>query len=167
MDAMMHERKISDDVARLLDGIAGKPCTRKAVGRMRSLSLGFGTPAHPKTKPSDVGYREWEIGSYRSAWRVLRGEALLCASQDVVDSIEEFDHALARIDFGRFSRLWQPTEFDVRVELDNGIAVDFLATVSDEDESFHIFCPGDLYVELSARTGWRTGPSNGPWSGSD
>ena len=46
---------------------AGKPCTRKAVGRMRSLSLGFGTPAHPKTKPSDVGYREWEIGSYRSA----------------------------------------------------------------------------------------------------
>jgi hypothetical protein len=53
----------------------------------------------------------------------------------------------------------------VRVELDNGCAVDFLTTLSEDDECFHMFCPGSLYVEFSVAGGWKIGPSDKPWNG--
>jgi hypothetical protein len=157
---------MNNDVTKLVEKLVGKCCSRKEVGRMRSLSLGFGSEVPSPIKLDQKIYREWEIGTYRSAWRVIRGGTVVCGSQDAVDSIDELNLALARIELGRFVSLQSVGDLDVRVNLDSGIAVDFLATASDEDESFHIFCPGERFVEFAVRGGWRTGPSDRPWTDS-
>ena len=155
---------MNSDVMGLVEQIVGKPCSRKEVGRRRSLSLGFGSEIRSAIKLNEKVYREWEIGTYRSAWRVVRGGIVLCGSQDVVDSIDELNLALGRIDLGRFVSLRQLADLDVRIEFDSDTAVDFLATTSDEDECFHIFCPGQRFIEFSVRGGWKTGPANRPWA---
>ena len=157
---------MNKDVAELIDQIVGQTCSRKEVGRMRSLSLGFGSEVRSSIKINEKLYREWEVGTYRSAWRVVQGGIVLCGSQDVVDSIGELNQALGKFDFGRFVSLRQFTDLDIRIEFDSGITVDFLAAASDEDECFHIFGPGQRFVEFSVRGGWRTGPSDRPWASS-
>jgi hypothetical protein len=154
---------MNSDVTELIDQIVGKHCSRTKVGRMRSLSLGFGAEIRSPLKLSEQVHSEWEIGTYYSAWRVIREGIVLCGSQDVVDSTEELNLALAQIDLGRFASLRQFGDIDVRIEFDGGIAVDFLATTSDDDHCFHIFCPGKRYIEFSVRGGWKTGPSDRPW----
>ena len=144
----------------------GKPCCRKRVWRSRSLSLGFGKKVYHKSPPFklvDAFYGEWEIGTYCYAWRVIKNETILCASSDAVDSVDELDAAIKRIKFGRVVSLEQLTNLDVRVGFDSGIAVDFLATVSDEDEGFHIFCPENKFIGFTVGSGWTIGPSNKPW----
>lgn len=153
-------------VTGLIEQFVGKPCSRKEVGCMRSLSLGFGAEVRSTVKLDEKVYREWEIGTYYSAWRVVREGIVLCGSQDVVDSIDELNLALARIDLGQFVSLRQFADLDVRIEFDSGIAVDFLATTSDDDESLHIFCPGERFIQFSVRGGWKTGPANRPWANS-
>ncbi len=155
---------MSSDVMGFIEQIVGKPCSRKEVGRMRSLSLGFGSEVRSAIKLNEKVYREWEIGTYRSAWRVIRGGIILCGSQDVVNSIDELNLALGRIDLGRFVSLRQFADLDVRIEFDSGIAVDFLVTTSDEDECFHIFCPGERFVEFSVGGGWKKGRADRPWA---
>jgi len=130
---------------------------------MRSLSLGFGQGVKSAVKLNEKVYREWEIGTYRSAWRVTQGGIVLCGSTDVVDSIDEMNVALGLIDLGRFASLRQLSDLDVRIEFDGGVAVEFLAAASDDDEYFHVFCPGGRYIECSVRGGWKTGPANKPW----
>ena len=155
---------MNNEVMGLIDQVIGKPCTRKEVGRMRSLSLGFGAEVRSAIQLNEAVYREWEIGTYSSAWRIIRDGVVLCGSQDAVGSVEERNVALARIELGKFASLRQPTLLDVSVEFDNGFSVDFLATTSDEDEIFHMFCPGALYLEFSVRGGWKTGPADKPWT---
>ena len=143
--------------------MAGMTCLQKEVGRMKSLSLGFGQLL-PSTSQSNIAqHREWEIGTYRSAWRVVQGKNVLCGSQDVVDSIEELSLALQKIDLGRFLRFGPIGHFDVRIDFENDIAVDFLAASSDDDELFHIFCSDRRYLEFSIRGGWRIGSADEPW----
>jgi len=155
---------MNNDAMKVIERIVGIPCSRKEVGRMRSLSLGFGQEVKSALKLNEKDYREWEIGTYRSAWRVTQRATILCGSQDVVDSIDELTVALAQVDLGRFASLRQVSDFDIRIDFDSGVAVDFLAAASDDDEYFHVFCPGGQYIELSARGGWKTGPTNKPWA---
>jgi hypothetical protein len=157
---------MSSEVTELIEQIVGKTCSRKEVGRTRGLSLGFGAEARSTVKLNEKVYREWEIGSYYSAWRVVREGIVVCGSQDVVDSIDELNLALGRADLGRFMSLRQLAGLDVRIEFDSGVAVDFLATTSDDDESLHIFCPGERLIKYSPRDGWRVGPSDRPWESS-
>jgi len=126
---------------------------------MRSLSLGFGEKVQSKSRP----YGEWEIGTYGCAWRVVKSGTVLCGSQDSADKIQDLNAALNLIELGQFVFLRQLTDLDVRVQFDNGVTVDFLATISDGDECFHIFCPEEIYVEFSVGGGWRIGKSNQPW----
>ena len=88
---------------------------------------------------------------------------MLCGSQDVADSIDELNLALGRVDLGRFVSLRQLSELDLRIQFDSGIAVDFLTTFSDQDETLHIFCPGDQLLTFSVPGGWEIGPSDKPW----
>ena len=157
---------MDSNVTGLIEQIVGKPCSRKEVGRMRSLSLGFGDEVRSTVKVNKKVYREWEIGTYYSAWRVVRDGIVLCGSQDPVDSSDELDIALGRIALGRFMSLRQSTDLDVRVEFDSGVAVDFLATTSDDDECLHIFCPLERVITFSVRGGWQTGPADRPWANS-
>jgi len=110
---------------------------------MRSLSLGFGAEGRTSELAKKT-CREWEIGTYYSAWRVVRDGIVLCGSQDAVDSIDELNVALGRVELGRFVSLRQPSDLDVRIEFDNGIVVDILSTISDEDESFTSSAPKSL-----------------------
>lgn len=148
----------------LLKPMFGKPCCRKQVGSMKSLSIGFGNKIqHGNPKLKDDYYGEWELGTYNSAWRVMDKRRILCGIHDPVDSIEELNGALNRIELGSITSLEHYRNLDVRVELDNNIIIDFLAATSDDDELFHIFCPGDKYVEFTVERGWTLGESEKPW----
>ena len=92
---------------------------------------------------------------------------ILCGSNDAADSIEALNAVLGRIELGGLASLRTLGDLDVNVEFDSGIAVDFLATISDGDECFHIFCPDKVYVEFSVSGGWKIGKSDIPWSGED
>jgi hypothetical protein len=126
---------------------------------MRSLSLGFGEKVPGKSRV----YGEWEIGTYGCAWRVTKNGTVLCGSQDPANNFQDLNAALNRIELGRFVFLRQLTDLDIRVQFDNDLAVDVLATISDGDECFHIFCPEDIYVRFSVSGGWKIGKSNQPW----
>ncbi len=152
------------EVPKLVDGIIGQLCSRMEVGRMRSLNLGFGQEVGVVSKLSHRCYRQWEIGTYRGAWRVTRAGTIVCGSQDAVDSIAELNAAFAQLELGKLTSLKRLSLFDVRLEFDSGFDVDFLAANSDEDEYFHIFCPDGLYVELTVRNGWKVDPAVTPWS---
>ena len=65
--------------------------------------------------------------------------------------------------FGKISTIINLNYFDVRVEFDSGLLVDFLPAMSDEDEYFHIFCPENIYVQFSPGAKWEMGKSDVPW----
>jgi hypothetical protein len=154
-----------EDAIRLM---LGKRCCRQRVWRPRTLSLGFGDKVyHGNPKLVDTFYGEWEIGTFYCAWRVTQQDRILCGSTDAVDSLDELDAALKRIDFGCIQSLTQPTQFDVRAEFDTGIAVEFLATTSDDDECFHIYCPQSICVTFSIQEGWTIGRSDKPMNQTD
>lgn len=113
--------------------------------------------------PSNRAYRAWELGTYNCAWRIIKHGAVICGSRDASEPAELND-VIQTIEFGKFISVRKLSEFDVRVELDIAI-VDFLLDFSDDDESFHIFCPENLYIEFSARQGWKVGPSDRPLNG--
>jgi len=152
---------MNSDVRELVKQIIGKPCSRREVGRMRSLSLGFGNEGRV-SKISKTVYKEWRSNILQCLESCSRG-IVLCGSQDVVDSIDELNLSLGRIGLGRFMSLRQFSDLDVRIEFDSGVAVDFLATTSDDDECLHIFCPGERCIEFSVRGGWKAGPSDRRW----
>lgn len=154
---------MNTEITELIEKIIGMQCSRKEVGRCRSLSLGFGVEGGV-SNISKTAYREWEIGTYYSAWRFVRDGIVICGSQDVVDSIDELNRAIGQVDLGRLRSLRQLTDLDVRIEFDSGVAVDIFATTSDEDECFHIFCPEERVIQFSVRDGWKAGPSDKPWA---
>ena len=161
----MHAKVQVAEVQEVVARIIGKPCCRKRVWRGRSLHLGFGERIpHGDPQLIDEFYGEWEIGTYHCAWRVIAQGKVLCGRQDVVDSIDELNQALNEISIGRFASLVQLTPLDVRVEFDNGLAVDFLSTVSDGDACFHIFFGAEnLCVQFTADRGWEIGDFDKPW----
>ena len=151
-------------VIEIIKEMAGLHCSRKEVGRSKSLSLGLGEESRALTKFNNRPYREWEIGTYRCAWRVVCGGKVLCGSQDVVDSIGDLDAALQQVELGRFVSLRMAGAYDIQIEFDNHTIVEFFATMSDEDEALHIFCPDGRVAEFSVSGGWRMGPADRPWA---
>ena len=149
-------------VERMIAGLVGEPCMRKEVGEYKSLSLGFGPEEVPNKVPAARIYRTWELRTYRSSWRIVRGGFVICGHRDLGDNAE-FNITLGSIDLGKFASLRQLNDLDIRIELDNGVKVDFLSTFSDDDELISIFCPGNSIIEYSVRHGWITGPSDKPW----
>jgi hypothetical protein len=93
------------------------------------------------------------------AWRVIKNGKILCGSGDAVDHVNELTAILKRVKFGCITSLEQFTDLDVRVRFDTGISVDFLATVSDEDEGITIFCPDNKCIQFTIGNGWKIEPS--------
>lgn len=123
-------------------GLWGKPCCRKKIGDWRCLSIGFGEKIyHNNPKCVTPYYGEWEVGNYFQPWRVSKNNLVICGCKEHLEHNEELDFKLNEIDFGCIKAIIQPNNFDIHVELDNGIGIDFLAASSDDDETFHIFCP--------------------------
>jgi len=152
-------------ISKLIKPMFGKTCCKTRVGEYRSFKLGFGDKIyHGKPKLIDDFNGEWEIGTYYRSWRILQEGKVICGCNDPVDSNEELDAAVKRITFGRIISITQePSDIDIRATFDTGIVVDFLSTVSGDDESFHIFCPEHMCATFDAVNGWLIGKSNKPW----
>ena len=152
------ETKFNNVVQPAIADLIGKDCCRQRVGRMRSLSLGFGKKIpHGKARLVDDFYGEWEIGTYLAAWRVVHDGRILCGSQDIVDSVPELDERLSKIKFGRIKTISVFSKFDIRINFDGEKYLDFLGSGSDDDELFHIFCPESMHIEYSISGGWKIG----------
>lgn len=158
--------RVPKDIAVHIEQLTGLECSRREIGQGRSLFLGFGKISTDKRPTRLREYRDWELGTYYGSWRIIRDHKVLIGSQDAFDSIVEWNQALAGVTLGDFVQLVQRNEFDVRVELSCGACVEFLAAHSEDDETFHIRCPGRLVIKFSISNGWRIGPSDRPW-GSD
>lgn len=155
---------LSEEVIKTIKPLLGKLCCRTKVGKSKSLSLGFGEKVyHNKPQLEDTFYGEWEVGTYYCSWRIIKDSRILCASNDQIERLEQLDKAVKQIEIGSLKEIHQVSNFDVRLEFDSGVIIDFLTTISDEDESFHIFCPNNIYVELSWEGKWIIGKSNLPW----
>lgn len=148
---------MGESVTRLLDGMVGLVCTRRAVGEWRGLSLGFGEEERgKKIGKSGIVYREWEISAYFSSWRMIRNGRFLFGNKEekevLIKCVEE-------VELGAFVAIKRLSEWDVRVELDSGVSVDFLATRRD-DASFQVSMPGTRWLTFTAEQGWMVSKSN-------
>ena len=142
-------------IENLINSFLGKKCSRQQVGNCNSLSLGFGQKKyHNDQRLITDFYCEWEIGTYYRSWRIFDKNTLFYGGNDVND-FDDSNVILNQIDFGSVVSLKnQPTDFDVRVHFDSGISIDFLTTIRDDDEIFHIFCPNDSYIAFTVGKGW-------------
>ena len=143
-----------------MNRLVGQPCCLQLVGKNRSLNLGFGEVVRHSSTIAEAIHGEWEIGTYYCSWRIIQNNTIVCASSDTVDDIEEIRQKIREINWGRFSSIRHLSDFDLRVELDNGVLVDFLATISDEDEILHVFMPEKIALDFTIATGWVLGPSD-------
>lgn len=141
--------------------IFGKPCTLCQIFSDRSLSLEFGEiTVSPRT---GVGHGEWEIGTYCSSWRVVRGREVLCSRHDFFEEEVDFRNSVGTIVWGRCVGVEPLSDFDVRVRFEDELAVDFLSIVED-DELLHLFFPNKIVTTYSPTHGWMTGRSDEPWN---
>ncbi len=149
----------------VLAGLVGKRCCRQQSGEWRSLSIGFGEKVYhgdPKIRATPY-YGEWELRTYGAAWRVTRGNRVLCGSREVVDVEREVDERLQLVKLGGFQRLDAVSIFDLRVQLDDGTSIDFMEMSTDDGHLFDIRAPNDVSIKYSTRRGWMIGPSNVAW----
>ena len=142
-------------ITQLLSQMIDNPCCRIKVGQYKSLSLGFGAKLyHGKPQLNDEYYGEWEIGTYNCSWRIIQNNIVVCASNSSIETIEELDKLANNFEYGNLASIAQLSDFDLRIEFSSGITIDFITTFSEDDECFHIFCPGEDYIEYSLRKKW-------------
>jgi hypothetical protein len=155
----MNENNVIEDTTlqSVIAGLIGKTCCRQRVGRMCSLSLGFGSKIpHGKPRLADDFYGEWEIGTYSAEWSIVQGDAILFSSRDFAEeSLLELDEKLNKIPLGKIEALDFISKAYIRMQLNGGIHIDFLASdEEDEDEFFHVFCPDNIFIACSLNKGW-------------
>jgi uncharacterized RDD family membrane protein YckC len=139
------------EVVSILRPIIGLPNCRTDVGEHKSLSFGFGERVyHGNNRLRTSFYGEWEIGTYHSAWRVVKGNSILLARGDLGSS-EYLAARLSQIPLGSILALLQPSPLDLRIELNNDVIVEIYANTSDpEDDFFHMFFPKKKHFGVSA-----------------
>jgi hypothetical protein len=151
---------IDCDIQKKITGIINLRCVSQNVGNSTSLSLGFG---ETESEVNGRSYREWELGTYSSNWRVIRNNKVICASLDDVESNEELDLKLKSINLGVLESISQTEVGDVTVTFDSSLLIEFLCISTEDDEMFHIFCPNSEYIEFNPCSGWKTGRSDSSW----
>lgn len=140
-----------------LNSLLGQTCCRQSVGNDLSLFLGFGGIVFVRNPRGEAPHGKWEIGSYRSAWRMIEHQNIVCGSKEAIESVEELRQQLVKLDGAKCLKIVMLTAFDVRVEFDKGLCVDFLGAFGDDDEIFHVFLPQDRVVSYSLQGGWVLG----------
>jgi hypothetical protein len=147
----------------VLARIIGKRCCRQRAGEYRSLSLGFGEKVpHVRKKSVDSFKGEWELGTYSSAWRIVKNGAILCGSMNPVDSNEELEQQVEAIQLGAVMAIEMLSKFDIRITLDDGTLVEFMCASNYDENMFHIFGPDHIFLGYKSTDGWRLGKSNEP-----
>jgi len=152
----------------LIQPLQGLICCRSKVGDFFSLSLGFGKqepvpPLFSGKRLNTSFYGEWEVGSYQKSWRIVNRSEILHGGCEVGKSEMELNDRIAGVVFGHLKSIVQLSEWDVRIEFDTDYCVDFLGVDPCED-TFHVFCPNNIFVGFKSGVGWFVGPSNKPWT---
>lgn len=146
---------LSNEVSNFLQSLVGKECCRQRVGSYAKLSLGFGKKIyHQKINHLDNFYGEWELGSYRAAWRIICQDKIILASKDLFSEDITLDDKLQQIKLGRIEYISISHYFDIKVQLDNATTIEFLCCSSDNDDIFHIMNTTESYLGFQPIKGW-------------
>lgn len=151
---------MSNDIIYQLQQIVGLEVVRLFVGRDLSFFIGFGELVSVKSVLGIASHGKWEFGTYRSAWRIVQGQKIVCAVRDIDDSIDDLRERAASLNLGRFKKIENLSNFDIRLSLDNDLYIDFMSAASDEDECLCIFCPEHIAISFSSLAGWTIGRSD-------
>jgi hypothetical protein len=154
------KRLCFDEVVHVvLAELFGKPSCRQRVGRMSSLSVGFGERIpHGKPRMVDDFYGEWELGTYSAKWNISSGEEILCSNHNISGKdLIELDEKVNKLPLGKIRAIEFVSKSFVLVRLDGDIHIDFIVQDEEDDENeefFHVFCPNNVFVACSFRKGW-------------
>ena len=155
--------EIPKDIQQELDTVLGQTCCRQYVGSDLSLFIGFGGIIFVKNiRGTSYPHGKWEIGTYRSAWRMIENQRIICGSKCLFDSVEELRQKIVKLEGAKCTGIRMLTEFDVRIEFDQGYCVDILGVFGDEDELFHMFLPQRRVLALSIGGEWSAEDDNSP-----
>ena len=160
--AEVTRNNIPHEVEREMNSILGQVCCRQHVGNDGSLFLGFGGIFFTKTSRGEAPHGKWEVGTYRSAWRIVENQSIICGSKEAIDSVEELRPFVGKLEGATCAKISMLTEFDVRVEFGKELSVDFMAACGDGDEVFHAFLAQGQVASFSSVGGWVLAASRKP-----
>lgn len=152
------------EILPLLAGSMGSVCSRKRVRFGNSISIGFGNKIfHNKPKMVDPFYGEWSFSCYHKLWRILQGNKVILEGLNDLYDYEEIDSILQQIDFGRLVEVTVVDTLDIAILLDNGIRIEFLACI-EENDTLEVFLPHNkILVYYANQGGWEYGRIDLPW----
>lgn len=134
-----------------LQGAINMPVCRLSVNSYKMLSIGVGRKEyHNDTSLVTDYYGEWEFGSYINSWRILKNDKIIIGRDNRFENKNELNDRVNSISFGSFQEITIRNGRDVILNFSDSVEVQFLKTISDDDESFHIFCPNNIYIYLTA-----------------
>jgi len=153
---------MNKEILDAIESLYGRKFCRVVIGKFKSLSLGFGEKVfHNNPRLKNKYYGEWEIGTYYCSWRIVRDNDVILGSNDSND-IDELNKKIEIIDFNEIVAIKNTSILDVQVVFKDGIAIDFINTISDKDEIFHIFCPKNIFIKFTTEGVWEIGKSDAP-----
>jgi len=165
LDASLKNMQLKNEISEFIQPLFGEVCSRVQVIKPKSLWLGFGPKIFQDERRNSRLHNKWEMGTYYSAWRIIRNSKIVCASNDSVDEEDELESVIQEINLGPISTLDMSSDFDVRIGFHTEIFIEFLGTTSDDDHSVDIFnYSSQIVAQFTPGSGWRIGPSNLPWN---
>ncbi|MDR1148290.1 MAG: hypothetical protein LBK66_06620 [Spirochaetaceae bacterium] len=123
------------------------PICRVEVDPYKNLHVGLGKKVKNLCKNSRVEYYgEWEIGTYISAWRIVKEGKLISGSRQIVEDTDIETQKIAPLFNEKFITMMELNEYDIRLIFSGDLIVDFFFC-SDSDEFLHILgIGGDFWV---------------------
>jgi hypothetical protein len=153
---------MTEEIKNEINKLIGQKCCRIKVWNYESLSLGFGKKIkHYNQKLNDSYYGEWEVGTYSCAWRIVDKNRILLGSDEPantnvkLDHINELNKFANTLKFGKITSLKNISKFDVHIDFDTGLAIEFFACMKYKDQLFHIFCPYNKSLILNWNGKWK------------
>jgi len=152
---------MNDTVKMAVASLYGKSWCNAVVGNFKSLSLTFCKTVNTGPENAEI-VREWKISTYYCSWRIIRNNMIILGSNDSND-LNLLNQELSKIIFKEVIFITNYTAHDVNVLFEDGTSINFINTISDNDETFHMFCPDNIYIKFNSQGAWEIGPSNRPW----
>jgi hypothetical protein len=155
---------VDNKIFKIIEPLLGKNFSEIWIDSYKCLRLGFGEKKfHNNPKIEKKYFTEWEIGSYRSSWRIVKDNKILMGKNDLED-VKELNIKINNIEFGNILAIKQISHFDIRLEFQDHILIEYLPAFSDVDEFFYIFCPENIHLEFAQDGKWTISKSNEPFS---
>jgi hypothetical protein len=123
------------------------PICRVEIDPYKNLHVGLGKKVKNQRKNSRVEYYgEWEIGTYISAWRIVKKGKLISGSRQIIEDTNLETQKIAPLFNEKFITMIELNEYDIRLIFSGDLIVDFFFC-SDSDEFLHILgISGDFCV---------------------